>query len=104
MRSSASVLFGLVFCSACASSTGTNDVKTVTGHIRFYPIEGGFYALRGDDSVTYDPTNLIKNLQLDGISFRARLKVQSGSASIHMVGPVVEILDISVPTIISAAR
>ena len=91
------MLFGLVFCSACASTTATSDTKTVTGYIRFYPIEGGFYALRGDDSVTYDPTNLAKDLQNDGMLFWARLNVKSGAASIHMVGPVVDIVEIAVP-------
>jgi hypothetical protein len=97
MRFRALMLFGLVFCSACASSTATTDIKTVTGYIRYYPFEGGFYGLRGDDSVTYDPTNLAKNLQNDGMYFWARLNVKSGAGSIHMVGPVVDIVEIAVP-------
>jgi hypothetical protein len=102
MQFRALMLFGLVFCSACASTTATNDTKTVTGYIRFYPFEGGFYALRGDDSVTYDPTNLAKDLQVDGMLFWARLNVKSGAGSIHMVGPVVDIVQIAVPRTVSA--
>jgi hypothetical protein len=104
MQSRVLMLFGLFFCLACASSTGNQDTKNVTGYIRFYPIEGGFYALRGDDSVTYDPTNLAKNLQIDGIRFWARLHVKSGSGGIHMVGPIVDIVDIAVPTAASVTH
>ena len=103
MQFRALVLLGVVFSSACTSATATSDTKTVTGYIRFYPIEGGFYALRGDDSVTYDPTNLAKDLQNDGMLFWARLRVKSGAASIHMVGPVVDIVEIAVPRAVSMA-
>src|SRR5450759_1729857 len=102
MRSSkALMLIGLFCCTACSSSTGTSEIKNVTGYVRFYSFEGGFYALRGDDSVTYDPTNLAKNLQIDGIRFSARLNVRSVAGDTHMVGPIVDILDISVPRTVS---
>ena len=85
MRFGTLMLFGLFCCTACASSTGTEapNTKRVTGYIRYYPFEGGFYALRGDDSVTYEPTNLAKRFQGDGMQFQARLRIRTGGQRPH---------------------
>jgi hypothetical protein len=88
------MLIGMLCCSACGSITGTNETKTVIATVRFIGIEGGFYALRGDDSVTYDPTNLAKSFQIDGLRVVSRLNVRSGAGSVHMVGPTVDVVDI----------
>ena len=54
---------------ACGGGTGDWVVPTpaaekvgqrirITGVIRYNELEGGFFAIRGSDDVTYDPTNL----------------------------------------------
>ncbi len=95
MRSrSVLMLVGLLCTSACGSITGNDQTRNVTATVRFMPIEGGFYALRGDDSVTYDPRNLPKLFQVDGMRVHSRLNVRSDLGGIHMVGPIVDIVDI----------
>lgn len=81
---------------ACSSVTGNNETKTVTGTVRFLSIEGGFYALRGDDSVTYDPTNLAPEYRSTGLRVQARLEIRRDLLSAHQAGPIVDILHITV--------
>ena len=98
-----SVLIAILYCAACGSISGNNQTKlaaannqtkSVTGTVRFFGFEGGFYGLRGDDSVTYDPTNLPKAFQVDGLRVQSRLNVRTDLGGVHMVGPIVDIVDI----------
>jgi hypothetical protein len=58
-------------------------------------IEGGFWAIRGDDGVTYDPLGGIgKGFQRSGLRVEFEGRVRDDLAGIHMVGPIVEILTI----------
>jgi len=82
--------------SACSSATGSNETKTVTGTVRFVSIAGGFYALRGDDSVTYDPTNLAPEYRSSGLRVQARVEIRRDLLSPHQAGPIVDILHITV--------
>jgi len=88
------LLIVLVCCTACGSTTGNNRTRNISATVRFITIEGGFYALRGDDSVTYDPTNLPRLFQVDGLRVQSRLNVRSDLGGIHMVGPIVDIVEI----------
>ncbi len=87
-------LAALVACSACALVTRGRDTQDVTATVRFFPFEGGFYALRGDDSVTYDPTNLAKRFQVDGLRVQSRVLIRSDLLGTHMAGPIVDIIEI----------
>jgi hypothetical protein len=98
-----SALIAILYCTACGSisgnnqtklATGNKQTKSVTGTVRFFGFEGGFYGLRGDDSVTYDPTNLPKDFQVDGLRVQSRLNVRSDLGDTHMVGPIVDIVEI----------
>ena len=67
----------------------------VTGTARFFTIEGGFWAIRGDDGMTYDPKDgLPAAYQREGMRVSAIVKVRTDLGGIHMAGPIVEILDI----------
>jgi hypothetical protein len=84
--------------SACASPTAP-DVPAgairVTGTVHYYTLEGGFWAVRGDDGTTYDPLNgLSPAFQRENLRVSMIAKVRSDMAGIHMVGPIVEILSI----------
>lgn len=96
MRKGIVCLVAVVGLSACSPIAGnTGDLKVVTGTIRYYSIEGGFFALRGNDSVTYDPTNLQKSLQIDGLRVQAKIRLRNDLGGTHMVGPIVDIISLT---------
>ena len=83
---------------ACSDSpfepTDPNNLVT-TGTVRFFNVEGGFWAISGDDNVTYDPiTPLQSSFQREGLRVRFEAKLLPDAGSTHMVGPVVEIVQI----------
>jgi hypothetical protein len=87
---------GAIVLCACSSPVGSGgDIRNITGTVRHFSIEGGFYAIRGDDSVTYDPTNLAASDQVDGLRVQARVAVQKDMGNTHMVGPIVNILQLT---------
>ena len=72
-----------------------HDTVRVNGTVHHYTLEGGFWAVRGDDSTTYDPAHgLPPDFQQEGLRVRLEGKIRSDMASIHMVGPIVEITSI----------
>jgi len=76
------------------SLSAPSDTVRVTGTVRHYDLEGGFWAVRGDDGTTYDPKNgLPSDFQTDGqrVLLEARLTHDYG---IHQVGPIVEIISL----------
>ena len=84
---------------ACASPTspatppaGTLQVK---GTVQFYTLEGGFWAVKGDDGVTYDPEGgLPVRFQVQNRRVTMVAKVRNDLGGFHMVGPIVEIVSI----------
>jgi hypothetical protein len=70
-------------------------IRDVTATVRYVSIEGGFFALQGDDGVTYDPRRLDRKFAHDGLRVRARLHVLHDAAGVHMVGPIVDVLRMS---------
>jgi inhibitor of cysteine peptidase len=94
-------LFPLVL-TACAGGDGTwvlptpaaQEVGTrirITGVVRHSELEGGFYAIQGDDGVTYDPTNLPVEFQEEGLAVEVEARRREDAMGIHQVGPIVEI-------------
>jgi hypothetical protein len=84
-----------VFDPGEGAADGEGEIVSGTGTVRRFDLEGGFFAIAGDDGVTYDPTNLAEEFQRDGLRVRFRARVRDDMAGIHMVGPIVEILEIS---------
>jgi hypothetical protein len=66
----------------------------VTGTVQYLDIEGGFYAIQGDDGVTYDPLDLPSDYRVPGLRVRAVGVVRDDVATIRQVGPVLDIRDI----------
>jgi hypothetical protein len=93
-------LFAVIVLStlACGSPTSPSipeGATRVTGTARFFNLEGGFWAIRGDDGVTYDPLDgLPAAFRRDGMRISAVFTTRTGLGGIHMVGPIVEIVDI----------
>ncbi len=72
-----------------------SDVVRVNGTVHYYTIEGGFWAVRGDDSTTYDPLGgLPLAFQHEGLRVFLEAKVRSDLGGVHQVGPIVEIITI----------
>ncbi len=63
----------------------------ITGVVRRSELEGGFYAIHGDDGVTYDPTNLPREFQKDGLPVEVEARRRDDMVGIHQVGPIVQL-------------
>jgi hypothetical protein len=74
----------------------TAETITLTGTVVFVNLEGGFFAIRDDDGQAYTPTNLAEMFQKDGLAVTATVRPRTDVMGIHMVGPVIEIIDIAV--------
>lgn len=101
--SSFRVVFGaaaaVVILGACDGSglfgPCPRDQICVTGSAEFYSFEGGFWAIRGDDDVTYDPLGGMPNeFREAGLRVRLRARERRDVVSFHMAGPIVEIISI----------
>ena len=83
---------------ACASPTSPNipaGAVRVNGMVQFYTLEGGFWAVRGDDGVTYDPMGALPaKFQVQNLRVTMIAKVRNDLGGFHMVGPIVEIISI----------
>jgi hypothetical protein len=91
------LLLAAVFsgCRHVAAPEDPNMIH-VNGTVRFITVEGGFWAVRGDDNVTYDPIGgLAPAFQVEGLRVRLDAKRRDDMASVHMAGPIVEIISIS---------
>ena len=66
----------------------------ITGIVSHIDLEGGFFAIKGDDGTTYDPTNLPAEFQKDGLAVEAEVRRRDDMAGIHQAGPIVEIVRI----------
>jgi hypothetical protein len=97
MRLAAAVLLATVSCAGGSPAVPEDpNVVRVDGTVRFMTFEGGFWAVRGDDDVTYDPiAGLPPAFQVEGLRVRLEARRRQDAASIHMAGPIVEILTIA---------
>lgn len=88
----------LICLTACASPTTPElppGAIRVNGTVQYYNLEGGFWAVRGDDGVAYDPiAGLPAAFQRENLRVMLVAKIRTDMGSIHMVGPLVEILSI----------
>ena len=73
------------------AGTPTGEQIRIVGTVRHYDLEGRFYAIRGDDSVTYDPRNLPESFQREGLKVEAEARRRTDMASIHQVGQIVDL-------------
>jgi len=83
-------VFLLVTLSPIAFKPDQNIVSG-TGTIIFLDFEGGFYGILSDDGEHYDPVNLSKEFQVDGLRVRFEVKILQDVLSFHMWGKVVSI-------------
>jgi hypothetical protein len=62
------------------------------GTVQYFEMEGGFFAIRGEDSTTYDPTNLPDSLKSPGTRVRVVAKRRDDLMGFHAVGPIVDVV------------
>jgi hypothetical protein len=84
----------IVACSAYGPPKPAAGEVAFTGTVQHIDIEGGFYAIRGDDGVTYDPLDLPSDFRVPGLRVRAVGVIRDDIATIRQVGPVLDIRDI----------
>jgi hypothetical protein len=88
----------LVMFSACASPMASEDSNVIrlNGTVRFMTLKGGFWAVHGDDNITYGPMNgLPAAFQVEGLRVRLEAKRRNDLGGVHMAGPIVEIISIT---------
>ena len=85
-------LFVLPILFSC-SSTETESNYT-TGTVKYLSFEGGFYGIISDDNKNYDPLNLAKEFQKDGLRIMFKFIEKKEMASFHMWGMIIEITEI----------
>jgi hypothetical protein len=87
-------IFLILSISGCWMAPNRNIVR-VSGTVHHDDLEGGFWAIRGDDGTTYDPMNgLAPEFQKGGLRVRFEGKIRPDAVGTHMVGPIVEITSI----------
>ena len=92
----------LIVSSVCVAACGSPTAPElpagaiqVNGTVRYIDLEGGFWAVRGDDGVTYDPMNgLAPAYQRQNLRVTLVAKIRNDVGGIHMVGPIVEVISI----------
>ena len=72
------------------------DAIVLQGTVVKKDLEGGFFAIDGDDGKTYEPINLPDSFRKNGLRVTATVRIRNDVAGIHMTGDIVEIVDIAV--------
>ena len=82
--------------SVSVSDSDETDVDTfeLHGTVVYKDVEGGFFAIDGDDGKTYDPINLSDSFKINGLKVNITAKLRNDMGSIHMVGDIIEIVEI----------
>lgn len=65
-----------------------------TGTVKFINIEGGFYGITADGGINYDPTNLDRGFQQDGLKVAFEGKVRNDLANTHQWGTMFDLTSI----------
>lgn len=107
MKKIVSVVFALlcaVSLSACMTPSKHNSEAVeqadpvqlfLTGTIEYKDLEGGFYAIKGDDGKNYVPVNLSKDYQKDGLTVRVKAVYEKEMMGIQMYGQMITIESIT---------
>jgi hypothetical protein len=89
-----SVLFIIIFSGFSYSQT--KEIVEVTGTIKYFSFEGGFYGIVGDDGKSYDPIKLDKDYCSDNLRVKVLGFARNDIMSTHNWGTIVEINNIEI--------
>ncbi|MDH4129339.1 MAG: hypothetical protein OEV44_11320 [Spirochaetota bacterium] len=87
------IIVNLMMITSCSNSK-ENVIKSY-GTIKYIAAEGGFYGIIADNGEKYDPINLDKNYQQDGLRVYFEAKLRPDLTSFHMWGIIIEIIKIN---------
>lgn len=73
------------------SDEPAGEVVEGTGTVVWRTVEGGLYVIEADDGTTYEPVSLAPDFRIDSLRVSFEGEVRTDMASIHMVGPLLEI-------------
>ena len=62
-----------------------------SGTVQLINLEGGFYGIAGDDGLNYDPTNLKREFQQEGLHVRFEGRILTGMVNARQWGTIIEI-------------
>ena len=89
------VLVGSMACASPAAPELPAGAIRVNGTVQYFNLEGGFWAVRGDDGITYDPiAGLASAFQRENLRVTMVARIRPDMGGIHMVGPLVEVISI----------
>jgi hypothetical protein len=83
--------------SPSSESPTTNDTDTfeILGTVVYNNLEGGFFAIDGDNGNKYAPISLPKSFRKDGLKVKVTARLKKDAMSIHMYGSIIEVVDIA---------
>jgi hypothetical protein len=88
----------LALTAACSSPSAPqlpSGAIRINGAVQLFDLEGGFWAVKGDDGITYDPKGgLPTQFQVKNLRVKMVAIVRNDLGGTHMVGPIVEVLSI----------
>ncbi len=67
----------------------------IMGTVAYKNIEGGFFAIDGDDGRKYDPINLPESFRKDGLKVKVTARLRRDAVSIHMYGSIIDVVNIA---------
>ena len=71
------------------------DSFEIVGTVTYKNIEGGFYAIDGDNGRKYDPINLPESFRKDGLKVNVTARLKKDAMSFHMYGEIIEVVNIA---------
>lgn len=71
------------------------DSFEIVGTVTYKNIEGGFYAIDGDNGSKYDPINLPESFRKDGLRVKVTARPRIDAMSLHMYGAIIEVVNIA---------
>ena len=71
-----------------------SDTFEIQGTIVHKNIEGGFFAIDGNDGKKYNPVNLSESFRKDGLKVKVTARLKMDAMSIHMYGTIIEVVEI----------
>ncbi|HYT05797.1 MAG TPA: hypothetical protein VEM13_13055 [Gemmatimonadales bacterium] len=95
MRRASPILSAVAVLAACTTPPTASNIVRVTGAVHYYTFEGGFWAVGGDNGTTYDPVGALPaDFQHEGLRVRLEARLRPDVISLHMAGPIVDIISI----------
>ena len=87
---------GITSAAVRGDSVACKGDVCVNGTVRHFDLEGGFWAIRGDDDVTYDPVGGVPEaFRREGLRVRLDARRRNDMGGIHMAGPIIEIISLT---------